>query len=84
MSHYFMSVENKGAVAVLGASTLTESFHESLLGNLLTPLITQPNRSIGDAIKTAKQELAKKHPRYLDTILGWNLLGDPLIVLNKD
>ena len=83
MAHYFMQLEAKGAVAVMGASTLTESFHESELGYLLIPALAQNNTSIGQAILTAKQNLASTHPEYLDVILGWTLLGDPLIQVNQ-
>jgi len=82
MADYFMQLDNKGAVAVMGPSTLTESFHESKLGNLLIPRMTQNNTNIGQAILEAKQILANQHPDYLDVILGWTLLGDPMIKIN--
>ena len=82
MAHAFMQVDNKGAVAVMGASTLTESFHESELAKLLIPELTQENNTIGQAILNAKQQLALNHPEYLDVILGWTLLGDPLIQID--
>jgi hypothetical protein len=83
MGHAFMNLNNKGAVAVLGASTLTESAHESQLGNLLVPLLSQNNMSIGQAILQAKSQLAVNSPNYLDVLLGWNLLGDPMIIMNQ-
>ncbi len=83
MADYFMQLDNKGAVAVMGASTLTESFHESKLGNLLIPKLTESNTSIGQAILQAKQSLAGVHPDYLDVILGWTLLGDPMLEINE-
>ncbi len=79
MAHLFLQSDGKGAVAVMGASTLTESFHESMLGNILLPKLTSANTTIGDAILQAKQELSVNHPDYLDVILGWTLLGDPLL-----
>ncbi len=79
MAHLFLQSDAKGAVAVMGASTLTESFHESMLGNILLPKLTSVNTTIGDAILQAKQELSVNHPDYLDVILGWTLLGDPLL-----
>ena len=83
MADFFMQLDNKGAVAVMGASTLTESFHESILGNLLIPRLTQSNTNIGQAILQAKQSLASVHPDYLDVILGWTLLGDPMLEINE-
>jgi len=82
MADYFMQLESRGAVAVLGASTLTESFHESKFGNLLVSKMSQNNMSIGQAILEAKQILAEQHPDYLDVILGWTLLGDPILEIN--
>ena len=82
MADYFMQLDSKGAVAVMGASTLTESFHESKLGNLLIPRMAQGNTPIGQAILEAKQNLASVHPDYLDVILGWTLLGDPMLEVN--
>ncbi len=79
MAHLFLQSDAKGAVAVMGASTLTESFHESMLGNILLPKLTSANTTIGEAILQAKQELSVNHPDYLDVILGWTLLGDPLL-----
>ncbi len=82
MAHRFMQLENRGAVAVMGASTLTESFHEKELGIRLMPLLTQDNMSLGQSILQAKQNMAIDHPEYLDVILGWTLLGDPMIHIN--
>jgi subtilisin-like proprotein convertase family protein len=82
MAHAFMQADNRGAVAVMGASTLTESFHESELSKLLIPQLTQANNTIGQAILNAKQQLASNHPEYLDVILGWTLLGDPLLQID--
>jgi subtilisin-like proprotein convertase family protein len=79
MAHLFLQTDAKGAVAVMGASTLTESFHESMLGNILLPKLTSANTTIGEAILQAKQELSVNHADYLDVILGWTLLGDPLL-----
>jgi subtilisin-like proprotein convertase family protein len=84
MAHGFMELENKGAVSVMGASTLTDSSHESLLGNHLIHLLTQPNMPTGIAIQKAQSRVALSNPDYLDVILGWTLLGDPMLILNKE
>lgn len=83
MAQSLMGLDNKGAVAVYGASTLTDSSHEAQLGLLLIPKMTQTNQPIGQALLNAKTELALTHPEYLDVILGWNLLGDPMTGLNN-
>lgn len=79
--HSFLFSGDRGAAAVLGASTLTDSASERMLGNLLTPRITTPGMPIGQALVDAKQELAKEHPDLLDVILGWSLMGDPALVV---
>ncbi|MCE9644909.1 MAG: DUF11 domain-containing protein [Chloroflexi bacterium] len=72
---------DKGAAAVMGASTLTDSDSEKLLGVLLTPKMTTPGKPIGLALQQAKYELALSHPELLDVLLGWSLMGDPALVI---
>jgi hypothetical protein len=72
---------DKGAAAVLGASTLTDSESEKLLGILLTPRMTMPGKPMGLALLEAKSELALSHPELLDVLLGWSLMGDPALVI---
>ena len=73
---------DKGAVAALGASTLTESDSEALLGGLLTPKLAAPGMTLGQALQDAKSELAQSHPEMLDVLLGWTLMGDPTLVID--
>ncbi|GEM_PF-402092 len=73
---------DKGAAAVLGASTLTESSSEALLGGLLTPRLAAPGLRIGQALQEAKLELAQTHPTLLDVLLGWTLMGDPTLTVD--
>jgi hypothetical protein len=77
----FLFSGNNGAAAVLGASTLTDSGSEALLGGLLTPRMVTPGMSIGQALQDAKSELAQTHPELLDVLLGWSLMGDPALVI---
>jgi hypothetical protein len=77
----FLFSGDQGAAAVLGASTLTDSESEDLLGQLLTPRLVTPGLSIGQALFQAKVELAKSHPDLLDVLLGWSLMGDPALVV---
>jgi hypothetical protein len=44
---------------------------------MVTPLLTQPGKTIGDAMVEAKRQLAVTDPARLDVLLGWTLLGDP-------
>ncbi len=77
----FLFSGNNGAAAVLGASTLTNSGSEALLGALLMPRLVTPGMPIGQALLVAKSELAKTHPEMLDVLLGWSLMGDPALVI---
>jgi hypothetical protein len=77
----FLFSGDKGAAAVLGASTLTDSESEDLLGQLLTPRLVTPGLSIGQALLQAKTELAQSHPDLLDVLLGWSIMGDPALII---
>ncbi len=72
---------DRGAVAIMGASTRTDSESEELLGLLLTPRLSTPGTSVGAAMLDAKRQLANEHPELLDVILGWTLMGDPALVI---
>jgi len=82
MAHRFL-VNDNGAAAVLGASTLTKLDSDNALGQLFIPLATQRGVKVGKALMLAKQQMALNHPEYLDTLLGYMILGDPAIVLNN-
>lgn len=71
----------KGAAAMLGATTLTRDASENALGRLLLPLAVHPGVTIGEAVVRAKRELARVHPGLVDVMYGWNLLGDPALVV---
>jgi uncharacterized repeat protein (TIGR01451 family) len=79
--HSLLFSGDKGAAAVLGAVGRTESRSEQLLGDLLTPRITQPGVRMGDALQESKTQLAQTHPDLLDVLLGWTLMGDPTLVI---
>lgn len=72
---------DRGAAALLGASTLTDGEAERQFGLLLTPRLAAPGMTIGDALRLAKLDLAKTRPGWLDVLLGWNLMGDPALVI---
>jgi hypothetical protein len=77
----FLFSGDRGAAAVLGASTLTDSYSEELLGKLLMPRLVTPGMTMGQALLDAKQELALAHPDLLDVLIGWTLMGDPALVV---
>ena len=45
------------------------------------PRMFETGRPIGVAILEARLEHAENHGDQLDVILGWNLLGDPALVV---
>jgi hypothetical protein len=77
----FLLSGDRGAVAVLGATTLADSGSERQLGQMLTPRLTQPGMTLGRALQLSKSELAQAHPDLLDVLLGWSLMGDPALVI---
>jgi hypothetical protein len=77
----FLFSGDKGAAAVLGASTLTDSTSDAMLGKLLMPRLVNPGMTLGQALQDAKHELALAHPDLLDVLLGWSLMGDPALVV---
>ncbi len=76
MGHRFMVEGDRGAVAVMGATTITQAATEKALAELVLSRISQGER-LGDAITNAKQEYALTNPDDLDVLLGWSLLGTP-------
>ncbi len=81
MAHRFLFNNDKGAVAVFGASALTSVRSEKALATVILPQLAKPNLTIGQAMLNAKKELAKQGD-YRDVIIGWNLLGDPALKLS--
>jgi hypothetical protein len=81
----FLFSGDKGAAAVLGAVSLAYSDSEEMLGQLLTPRLVTPGMTLGQAMKSAKSELAQSHPdqvnNLLDVLLGWTLMGDPALMV---
>lgn len=81
MAQAFLLSPDRGAAAVLGATTLTQVANEKELGERVLQRIT--DGTIGEAITSAKQDLATTHPTLVDVLLGWTLLGDPAIEMRR-
>lgn len=81
MGDRFMLGGENGGVAVLGASSLTTSEGERGLGIELNKRMFNDGVTIGEALIAAKKALAERadHP---DIQLGWQILGDPALVIN--
>jgi len=81
MGHRFMMEGDRGAVAVMGASTLTNANSERELARLVFERLSSGER-LGDAVTNAKQEYAQANPNDLDVLLGWTVLGMPELFIN--
>jgi hypothetical protein len=81
MGHRFMMEGDRGAVAVMGATTLTDADSERRLARMVFARLASGER-LGDAITNAKQEYAQENPDDLDVLLGWTLLGMPELTLH--
>jgi len=81
MGNRFLTEGEQGAVAVMGATTLTSAAAEQALAKLVFARLANGER-IGDAITNAKQEYAQTNPNDLDVLLGWTLLGMPDLLVN--
>jgi len=76
MGHRFLMEGDRGAVAVMGASTLTNADSERRLARKVFARLANGQR-LGDAIVHAKLAYARDNPEDLDVLLGWTLLGFP-------
>ena len=79
LAHRLLLSGDRGAAAVLGATTLTEVSSDREFGYLLTPKLSEPGKSIGAAVLEAKWALAANHPEMVDVLLGFTILGDPAL-----
>ena len=81
LAHALLLSGDRGAAAVLGATTLTQTASETALGSRFFTALTTPGIPIGEALRDAKRDLATTQPDLTDVILGWTLLGDPTMNL---
>lgn len=82
LAHALLLSGDQGAVAVLGATTLTQVASEQALGSRFFAALDTPGVTVGAALRDAKLELASTQPDLADVLLGWTLLGDPTLVLD--
>jgi len=81
MSHVAMLSGQNGAAAVLGSSTLTLASSEAALGQQLFTEMYVPGKTIGQALVDAKKAISGNSSNS-DVLLGWQIMGDPAIVMN--
>jgi hypothetical protein len=80
LSHELLLRGSQGAVAVFGASTLTETSSDREMALRVIPRLMTPGKTLGEAILEAKIDLAQ-NSGFEDVILGMTLLGDPALIL---
>lgn len=82
LAHRLLLSGDRGAAAVLGASTLSEARSERAMSLEVFRRAFQSGTSLGEAVLGAKRSLvASGNPAVLDVLLGWNFLGDPTLGL---
>ncbi len=81
MAHEWLRLANKGAVAVMGAATLTDAGTEEELGRELFRLIAA-GQTIGQAVQEAKLRLANNYSAQAvrELMKGFIILGDPALM----
>ncbi|MEE9448055.1 MAG: C25 family cysteine peptidase, partial [Arenicellales bacterium] len=79
MADQFLLNGEQGAVAIIGASTLTNALTEKLLAELFYAEMAN-GKSIGRALLDAKRTLAVENPDAKDLLLGVSLMGFPELV----
>jgi len=81
MADQFLLKGQQGAVATIGASTLTDAAGEKILADLYYAELAK-GKSIGVALRDAKRELAAINSDYKDLLLGVTLMGFPELRVN--
>ena len=84
LSQAFLLGGYNGAATVLGASSLTSLSAERVMGKAIMPLMLAPGARLGDAVIAAKRVLFEQMPTANDVLLGWQILGDPALVINPE
>ena len=75
-----MTRSERGAAAVVGASSLVRAVSERELGRLLFKHIEAGELTLGEAILRSKQALARRYPdKMKDIRVNFTLLGDPAL-----
>ncbi|MCH7928425.1 MAG: hypothetical protein IID03_10660, partial [Candidatus Dadabacteria bacterium] len=82
LGHKFLLSGLNGAAAVTGPTSLTDVRSDRVLGDILLRNLFE-GKPIGTAILEAKQEIANSGQNMTDVIIGWNLLGDPALVITE-
>ncbi len=79
LGHGFLLEGNKGAAAVTGPSTRTDTSSDLVFGNNMLNKLFVPGTTLGKAVRDTKQDLRGSFEKYKDVMIGWTLLGDPAL-----
>lgn len=82
LGHKFLLEGNKGAAAVMGPTSLTQTSSDSILGNRIVKKLLE-GKTLGQASVESKQELSGSYESLKDVMLGWTVLGDPSLQINQ-
>lgn len=83
LAHRLLLEGPQGAAAVIGSSTLTKESSDARLGPELLHRLLTPGTPIGSAIVAAKRAIAAEGGDLRDVLVGWTLLGDPALVVDR-
>ncbi len=81
LGHGLLLSDDRGAAAVIGAATLTNTESDRQFAQIFLPRLVQPGMTLGQAMVDAKRQFAGIRPHAVDVILGVTLLGDPTLTL---
>jgi hypothetical protein len=70
-----------GAVASFGPAGITTPRQQQALARGVYPRFLLGGRTLGDAVREAKAEALAADPSTRSAVDGWNLLGDPALLL---
>lgn len=83
LAHRLLLEGPQGAAAVIGSSTLTKESSDARLGPELLRRLVGTGQPIGEAILAAKKAVAADGTDLRDVLVGWTLLGDPALVVDR-
>ena len=80
LAHQLLFESESGAVALSGASYLSEYRENAEFAKRLLPRLKKKNMTVGQAILKEKSKMMP----WNDTVTNWSLLGDPSIKLSSN
>lgn len=82
LAHTLMLDPDGGAAIVMGSSTLSAASDDIILAKFLTDQLASNQKTVGEAVLAAKKAMRQSEGSAVpDVQLGWNILGDPAILV---